>query len=254
MPDYRSILITGASSGIGAALALHLAGPSVHLWLSGRDLQRLEQVAAGCRSQGAVACFKQLDVVNQEEMSNWIIDCNQQVPLDLVVANAGISIGPKSDFIEDRQQLDDLLAININGVINTVYPALSAMGERKRGQIALVSSLAGYRGMPTAPAYSASKNFVKSWGVAIAPHAQKHGVSISIICPGFVKSRITAKNTFPMPMLMSADKAASIVIKGLSKKKLIIAFPWPPRLAMWFLSALPSALANKFLGRLPQKK
>ncbi len=254
MPDYRSILITGASSGIGAAIAQHLARPSVHLWLSGRDFQRLEQVAAACRSLGAIATVKQLDVSDQSKMADWIAECDQQLPLDLVIANAGVSIGPKSDFIEDRKQLDDLLAINITGVLNTVYPALTIMKERKQGQIALVSSLAGYRGMPTAPAYSASKNFVKSWGEAIAPLAQKHGISVSVVCPGFVKSHITAKNRFPMPMLMNADKAASIIVTKLSKKKLIIAFPWPSRLTAWFLSALPSILASKVLSRLPQKK
>ena len=254
MAAYRSILITGASSGIGEALALHFAEPSVNLWLSGRNIDRLTSVAIACQNQGATVEFDIVDVTDEKVMRAWIEKCDQVLPLDLVIANAGVSIGPRAGSIEDREQLDQLLTININGVLNTVYPAIETMQARQRGHIALVSSLAGYTGMPTAPAYSASKNFVKSWGEAIEPWLRKKGVAVSIICPGFVKSRITEKNRFPMPFLMTAEKAAKIIARGLKKRKLIIAFPLPMRFMVWLISLLPRRMANKLLGGLPKKK
>jgi len=231
--EYNSIFITGASSGIGAALALSYAKPSVALWLCGRDLVRLSSVAEACRAQGAAVETKQIDVAVQADMERWIEACDAQAALDLVIANAGVSL--------------------VVGVLNTVYPALDVMSKRRHGQIALVSSLSGYLGMPTAPAYSASKNFVKSWGTAIAPHAKAQGVSVSVICPGFVKSGITDKNKFPMPLLITAEKAAKIITRGLRKRELIITFPFPLRLIVWLISIMPAWLANKLMEGLPKK-
>ncbi len=253
MLEYNSIFITGASSGIGAALALSYAKPSVALWLCGRDLVRLSSVAEACRAQGAAVETKQIDVAVQADMERWIEACDAQAALDLVIANAGVSLGPTARSIEDREKFNDLLSVNIVGVLNTVYPALDVMSKRRHGQIALVSSLSGYLGMPTAPAYSASKNFVKSWGTAIAPHAKAQGVSVSVICPGFVKSGITDKNKFPMPLLITAEKAAKIITRGLRKRELIITFPFPLRLIVWLISIMPAWLANKLMEGLPKK-
>ena len=132
------------------------------------------------------------------------------------------------------------------------------MATRGRGQLAVVSSLAGFRGLASSPAYSASKAAVRVYGEAMRGFAARYGVEVSVVCPGFVRSRLTATNQFPMPLLMDSDKAARIIAKGLERNRGRIAFPWPPpcdgaparvvaegwvparaadgRLAVWFFS------------------
>ena len=127
------------------------------------------------------------------------------------------------------------------------------MQARKTGHIALVSSIAGFRGQPGAPLYSASKAFVRTYGEALYGRLHAANVAVSIICPGFVQSRITAVNTFKMPFFMSADKAASRIAKGIAKQKLMIIFPWQMRIIAYFLSWLPAKFLMQHLAKLPQK-
>ena len=214
-----SILITGASSGIGRALAEAYAAEGVWLALSGRSTDRLETVARACRDRGAQVRAEIVDVGQAEAMANWIAETDRAVPVDLVVANAGVSAGTLVDgasgaIRESEISVDSIEGIfrtNVNGVFNTVLPVLPVMRQRRRGQIAIVSSIAGYRGLPTSPAYAASKAAVKSWGEGLRPLLAPYGVGITVICPGFVESRITSQNPFPMPFLMDAPRAARII-------------------------------------------
>jgi short-subunit dehydrogenase len=249
---FRSILISGASSGIGEALARHYAAPGVSLALSGRNAARLEAAAEACRAQGAEVCATRLDVQDRAETTAWVLTSEGRRPLDLVVANAGISGGTAGES-EDEEQARDIFAVNLAGTLNTVFPALPALKRRGRGQIAVMASLAAFRGMPTAPAYSASKAAVRAWGEALRGELAGTGVGVSVICPGFVESRITDANTFRMPMLMPADKAAAIIAKGLEANRGRIGFPWPMMLGAWFLGALPDALAHRITARMPKK-
>jgi short-subunit dehydrogenase len=256
-PPPACILITGASSGIGAALARAYAAPGVTLALTGRDGRRLRQVARDCEAKGARALLETVDVQDRAAMADLIARTDAQAPLDLVIANAGISGGTRAgdgrETGETEEQARDIFSVNLAGVLNTVWPAIHAMTARGRGQIAIVSSLSGYRGLAGAPAYSASKTAVKAYGEALRPRLAKNGVGLSVICPGFVESRITARNDFPMPFFMTADKAARIIRRGLAANKAIIAFPWPMRLAAWVFGALPTRLAVWLAGRLPHK-
>ncbi|MDD9876277.1 MAG: SDR family NAD(P)-dependent oxidoreductase [Magnetovibrio sp.] len=247
------IVITGASSGIGEALALAYAEPGVALFLSGRDAARLEAVAERCRGAGATVRADTVDVTDRARMAGWIGDIGGAGGLDLVVANAGISGGSGGIGGEDEEQVRDIFAVNLAGVLNTVLPVLPVMQRQGGGQIAIMSSLAGFRGLPSAPAYAASKAAVLAYGDALRVEQADRGIGVSVICPGFVVSRITDANDFPMPFLMEAGKAAQIIKRGLAKGRRRIAFPWPMRLAVWLLAALPVALTDPVLARSPRK-
>lgn len=252
MADPRSVLITGASSGIGEALALAYAAPEVSLALGGRDAGRLAAVAGRCAERGAAVESAAVDVGDRESMAAWIAAIDQGAPLDLVVANAGISGGPGSvDEIEARTRA--IFAVNIDGVLNTLHPAIPLMCGRGRGQLAIVSSMAGFQGLPGAPAYSASKAAVRVYGEALRGWLRPRGVGLSVVCPGFVRSRITEGNRFPMPFLMDADRAARTIVRGLARNRGLIAFPWPLYALVRLGAALPPGLRDILMRRAPAK-
>jgi short-subunit dehydrogenase len=252
MRDPRSILITGASSGIGEALALVYARPGIRLILSGRDSARLAAVAATCGGRGASVRTEVIDVTDRAAMARWIDQVDAESPLELVIANAGISAGT-FDGGESPDQARAIFATNLDGVLNTALPAIPHLTRRGRGQIALMSSLASFRGFPGAPAYCASKAAVRVWGEALRGELQAHGVGVSVICPGFVVSRMTAGNRFRMPFLMEADRAAQTVRRGLARNRARIAFPCPMYAGAWLLGLLPPVLTDPFMRKLPKK-
>lgn len=254
MQQPRSILITGASSGIGEALALHYAAPERILFLCARNQARLESVAEACRKKGAQTQTAILDVADKSAMQKWVQACDDKEPLDLVIANAGISAGTGGQPDgESDAQVREIFAVNWEGVLNTVSPAMPLMMKRGQGQIALMSSLAAYRGWPGAPAYCASKAAVKIYGEALRGALAPAGINVSVICPGFVKSRMTDVNKFPMPFMVSAERGARIISSKLEKNKGLIAFPLPISLLMWFIGALPSAATQTLLRSMPAK-
>ncbi len=254
MQNPKTILITGASSGIGHALALAYAQADVTLYISGRDAGRLEETARLCRDKGAVVVTALVSVIDRTAMKDWIEQADARTPLDLVIANAGISGGTAGRISgEPLDEARHIFDVNLGGVLNTIEPVLPRMVARGRGQIALVSSLAGFRGMPGAPAYSASKGAVRFYGEALRGSLKRTGVQVNVICPGFVESRITAANRFPMPFLMAGGKAACIIKNKLETDQGRIAFPFPMFAASWFGSILPDWLAQKILACLPDK-
>jgi short-subunit dehydrogenase len=253
MKDPRSVLITGASSGIGEALAKIYAAPGVTLALSGRDATRLQAVAETCRARGATVDAAIVDVTSEEAVSDWIATRDAAAPLELAIANAGVSGGASGAGSGD-DAARRIFAVNVGGVVNTVLPTLARMRARGRGQIAIMSSLAGFRGLPGAPAYAASKAAVRAWGEGLAGRWAGEGIAISVICPGFVTSRMTADNPFRMPMLMDADRAARVVRRGLAKGRTRIAFPVTMYTLAWMAGALPDRLAHRLLRDLPAKE
>ncbi len=249
----KHIVITGASSGIGEALSLEYANPHTRLALSGRNPERLKTVADACRKKGAEVEEKVIDVIDRAAMTKWLLDLDETVPIDLIIANAGISTG--SNGVDNWEETTrDIFAINLAGTLNTILPLIPRMRDRHSGQIALMSSLAGNRGMASSPAYSASKVAVKAYGEAIRMRYREDGLKVSIICPGFVESRITSKNTFKMPMLMKGPKAAKIIKTGLEKNKGIITFPLPMALIAKIYSLMPLPLLEIISSRLPKKE
>jgi short-subunit dehydrogenase len=248
-PDPRSVLITGASSGIGTALALHYAAPGISLFLSGRDLQRLDDVAEQCRDFGAAVSTWVGDVTDESGLKNWIIACDKEQALNLVIANAGVALGATEVQGLHRAAVDSF-HINVNGVFNTVHPALEVMSARRpypvhKAQVAVMSSVMGYAGMARSPAYSSSKAAVKHYGQALRGAFRGMGIGVSVICPGYVASALTARNTSTMPFLISAEKAAQIIAKGLARDKPRITFPWQMMLLTRLAINLPGFLVDR---------
>ena len=248
----ESILITGASSGLGAALARAYAAPGMTLALGGRDRDRLEAVSRECRAAGAEAHAQAVDVLEAQALGAWIGEADARAPLDLVIANAGISAGTGGGG-ESDEQARHIMAVNVTGVIDTVLPALARMRPRRHGQIAIVSSLAAFRGFPGAPAYCAGKAAVRVWGEALRGHLHAEGIGVSVICPGYVETPMTAVNDFPMPRLMSAERAAGIIRRGLARDRGRIAFPWPMYAMVRLIAALPQSWSDPLLRSLPEK-
>ncbi|MEX0807800.1 MAG: SDR family NAD(P)-dependent oxidoreductase [Dongiaceae bacterium] len=252
MRQPRTILITGASSGIGAALAEAYATAGIRLVLTGRDRARLDAVGARCRARGAETDTRIVDVADRASMAALIAECDAAAALDLVIANAGVSAGTLGGP-EQGEQVRTLFAINVDGVVNTVQPAIEAMLPRGHGQIAIMSSLAALRGFPGAPTYCASKAAVKIWGEALRGALHHRGIAVNVICPGFIRTAMSAQNDFRMPLLMSAEKAAGIIQRGLARNRARIAFPWRLYAAVSLVASLPPGLIDPLLRRLPAK-
>lgn len=252
MENPRSILITGASSGIGEALAEHYAAPGVTLAISGRNEERLRAVAERLRANGAEVIAARIDVADQAAMADWINEVDVRASLDLVVANAGIGV-PAESGLPLAERTRKTFEVNVGGVFNTIHPALERMKARSRGQIAIVSSVAGLIGMPGFAPYSASKNAVRAYGEALRGVYGKHGIEINVICPGFVVSRMTAGNSFRMPFLVETGEAAKRIARGLARNKGRIVFPWPMYGFVRFLQILPVPLSERITRRGPRK-
>ena len=244
-------LITGASSGIGRALAVELAAPGVTLHLSGRDAARLEATAQACRARGAEPRTALLDVRDAAAMAAWIGAAGQ---LDLVVANAGASAGAGGNRPEPPAQVRAILAINLDGMLNTVLPAMAAMAGQRRGpdgiagRIAVIASIAGLVAVPGSAAYCAAKAAADAWTVATAPGARAQGIALTSVCPGYVRTAMTAGNRFPMPGLMDAERAARIILRGVAAGRVRLAFPWWMAAAARLADLLPPRLLAALLA------
>ncbi len=246
MPEPRSILITGASSGIGRALALAYAAPGIRLALIGRNAERLEESAAAAKARGAETVTVQLDVRDRDSMRAWIAAQDAANPFDLAIANAGITTGLANESSsEDPEAVRALLAVNLFGVLNTVEPLLGPMCARRRGQLAFIGSIAGLRGLPFSPAYCASKAAVHAYAESLRGRLERHGVVVSLVIPGFVKTPLEESITAAKPFEIDATRAANIVRRGLSRGKATIAFPMPLYLVARVARILPPRIVDR---------
>lgn len=241
-------LITGASSGIGEALAIECAKRGDTLFLCGRNAQRLEQVVRRCRALNASTYGTVLDVTDREAVEAWIQASDVIAPIDRVFANAGIGTGE-----ENEENVRRTFAVNVGGTLNVVLPAIELFRPRSTGQIIITASIAGYGPLKSCPSYSATKSCLKTWGLGLRGMLSSSGIKVSVVCPGFVRSRITDRNTCPMPFFMEADQAARTILNGVRRNVGLIAFPWQMRFATWLLSVLPFRLNEWINSILPQK-
>lgn len=255
----RTIVITGASSGIGEALALAYAAPDVLLAITGRNVERLESVAAACRAKGAEVVTSAVDVRDRAAMAAWLLDLDGRRPIDLLIANAGVIAGAAEENpVEDGEAAYNLLQTNILGAANTVQPLIPAMIARKRGQIALMSSIAAYVPLAHAPSYSASKAALLNYGKSLRDALLPHGIRVSVICPGFVDTRMSRAERGPKPFIMNPSKAAGLIAKGLARNREIITFPRFFSFVTWISGLLPSpvrrAVSRPFAFSVKNKK
>jgi short-subunit dehydrogenase len=246
----KNILITGASRGIGEQLALAYAQEDVHLILLARDGDKLAEVAQRCLDKKATVLTQCIDIADEFSLKSFITKIDEHYPIDLVIANAGVSCTLREGWqSEDDVQRERLLSVNVKGCLATINPLIERMITRKSGQIALVSSLAALRGLPQSPSYCASKAYVHIYAQSLRAWLKRYNIRVSVICPGYVDTDMSRKLTGPKPLLLSSDKAAQLIKKGLSQNKACIAFPrslyWLTRMS----SLLPTALVNYILNR-----
>src|SRR5262249_41186156 len=223
----RTVLITGASSGIGKALAVHYAREGARLALLGRDQSRLAMVAEECRKLGGSVQMNSLDVRNRAEMSTWISEFDETTPVDLVIANAGLMTGtPPGGEIEPADAGYAVIETNVLGVLNTVQPLLPAMVSRRKGQIAIISSIAAFIPLPDSPSYCASKSAVLNYGQSLRALLAPYGIGVSVVCPGYVTTPMSARESSRKPFVMSSERAAGLIVADLRRNRAVIAFPF----------------------------
>ncbi|WP_186153004.1 SDR family NAD(P)-dependent oxidoreductase [Burkholderia gladioli] len=250
-PVSAHIVITGASAGLGLALALAHAAPGVVLGLIGRDPQRIDAAATACRARGATVETGIVDVRDTAAIGTWLDAFDARYPITLLVANAGVaSTIASADDWEDGERTRAVIDTNLYGMLNTVLPVIERMRARRRGRIAVVASIAALRGMAISPAYCASKSAIKAWADSVRPLLKRDGLDVTVILPGFVKTAMS--DVFPgdKPFLWSAERAAAHIRRKLEAGRSEIAFPALLAFGMRLLPLLPVALADAILDRL----
>ncbi len=243
-----SAVITGASSGLGAVLARAYAAPGVVLGLVARDPARLASVADACRRAGAMVEEAAINVADRAPLEAWLAAFDRAHPVDLVIANAGISAGPEPGRVgEDIDTTARQIAVNLLGAVHTVAPLVPAMATRGRGRIVLIASLAAYRGLTYSPGYSASKAGLRAYGEALRAQLEPFGIGVTVVCPGFFASPMTDRWEGPTPFLISGEQAARKVKRGIDRGRRRVSFPWPMALGMRLSDVLPAALGDRIL-------
>jgi short-subunit dehydrogenase len=240
----KNIFITGASSGIGKYVAYEYAKQGATIGLAARRKKALEKVSAKCRELGGKPIIYEVDVNNQLTTKNAIDDfITKSGGIDIVIANAGIS-GKVDLDTGNSDELNRMLSTNILGVTNTVIPTLPTMIKQNSGRVVVISSIAGFRGLPGRSGYSASKAAVRfmanSWRSSFA----KDGISFTTICPGFIDTDMTNSHKYHMPFLMNVDIFAQKMVNAIEKKKKTYIVPWQWRFAIPLIKAVPEWLLN----------
>lgn len=246
----KTILITGASRGIGEKLALCYATPNVNLILIAKNHEKLCSVSKACRAQGANVLVVCLDIQDAVKLKQYLLDIDQSMPIDLVIANAGVASTLQPNWQPEMEEdINRTFAINLQGTLNTINPLINRMITRKHGQIAIMSSLAGLRGLPQSPSYSASKAAIAVYGQALRAWLARYHIQVNVIYPGYVKSDMSDALSGLKPFLISSERAAQIIQKGLSKNKPSISFPWQLNYLTRLARILPSNFIDKILNR-----
>jgi len=248
MRTPTTVLITGASGGIGAALARAYAAPGRTLVLHGRSAERLSAVHEECKRRGAEVESKLLDLRDRDAVSLWLNEVAARRVVDLAIANAGVSSHVRSSEAgESWADIERVLEVNVRAAIATAAALVPHMRRRGAGQIALISSLAAWYGIPLTPAYSASKAALKAYGESLRGWLAPCGVEVNVVLAGFVRTAMSEGYPGPRPWMLSADDAAQRILRGLERNRARISFPFPLDFGMWCLAVMPAPLAQRIL-------
>jgi short-subunit dehydrogenase len=237
--ENQIAVITGASSGIGWALALELASQGARVGLIARRLDKLDELAAAVRERGGLAAVAVADVAERDQIHHAIAEMQQQLgPIDLMIANAGVG-APTHLHPLNIEQVERMFRVNLMGVVYTIEAALPQMLQRRTGHVAAVSSLAAYKGLPGESAYCASKAAVNVYLEGLRIQLRSHNIKVTAICPGFVKTPMTDPFEFKMPFAMDAPAAARRIVRALGRGRKIYNFPLPMHWMMKATAWLP---------------
>ncbi len=240
------IIITGASSGLGEALALHYANEKHHLTLIARREERLNNVAKRCRGKGAEVETIIADVNDFERMREIGI-CLCEKPIDRIILNAGISVG-HSGGVTPFEDFEKVFKTNFLSIHALLEPMIPKLMEQKNGEIVFISSLASLFTMPTSIAYSSSKRALNAYAEGLHYQLKPHGISVMTIMPGFIDSEMTQKNRFKMPFLMSTEEGIARITHAIKRKKIRYAFPFRFALMIRIVSLFPQSLRDKIVN------
>ena len=232
-----NIFITGGTTGIGLALAKLYLEEGHRVGICGRNLSKFP---TEIRNKYKLLQCYEVDVTKREELYSAIHDF-APVELDMVIANAGRSVGVKSKTPQ-FSVANEIIDINVKGVLNTFDIALEIMLPRKKGHLVATASVAGFMGLPGAGAYSASKAAVLKLCESYSLDLKRHGINVTAIAPGFIDTPLTQKNNHKMPFLMSAEKAAKLIKRALEKKKVLYIFPFRMKVVVSILDKMPRSL------------
>lgn len=232
--------MTGASRGIGQALAVALARPGATLALVGRDADRLGETARACRHKGGAAEIVPVDVRDRAGLRDSLLAFDGAHPVSLCVANAGIAL-PTADALRDDKAYDEI-AVNLVGALNTILPLVGPMTARGNGRLVLVSSLAAFAPLPDSPGYSASKAGLLLYGLALRERLHAQGIRVNVVCPGYIDTEMGAVYGGWRPLTLSAERAAQRILSGLAADRPVIAFPRRLALAARLSTLLPERL------------
>jgi short-subunit dehydrogenase len=244
MRSPNGVLITGATGGIGAALARAYAAPGRRLWLHGRREERLAELARECAQVGASVETKALELTDIPALVRWLEEIAPGI--DLAILNAGITSSVRAG--ESWREVDRLLEVNVRAACVAAAALVPAMRARRRGQIALLSSIAAWFGLPLTPAYSASKAALKAYGEALRGSLAPAGVEVNVVMPGFVRTAMSDQFPGPKRFIVEPDEAARRIVRGLERNEARISFPFLPALFMRTLAMLPTALSQRILA------
>ncbi len=240
-------IITGASSGIGWALARTLAAEGCKVGLVARRRQPLTDLAAQISKSGGTIAFAVADVAERGQAIAAIHEVAARLgPVDLLIANAGVG-APTTIEPFNVGDVEKMFRVNVLGVVYSLEAVLPQMLQRRRGHLAAVSSLAACRGLPGESGYTSSKAAVNVFMEGLRIQLRGKGIAVTTICPGFVQTPMTQVNEFKMPWLLSADEAARRIVRALKRKRKVYNFPWQMALFMKFARWAPDWLVERMM-------
>lgn len=249
-----NVFITGASSGIGLAMAKEFAKRGATLGLVARDAKKLEAVLDVIPAPRDRIHLYSADVTDKDAMCRIAHEFDQTVNgADIVIANAGISHGVKTEYYEDLAMLEQIYKTNVFAMAYTFHPFIASMKERGTGQLVGIGSVAGIRGLPGSEAYCASKSAVITYCESLRVEMGKVGILVQTICPGFVKTELTAKNPYKMPFLQTPEEFAAQAVPAILNRTSYKVIPWQMGVLAKILRLLPNWLFDKITSKRKQK-